>query len=176
MQNPSGKDSLRRKVLRLLERAGDGNIQAWQELKTLGGEYEGFADHLLRTRGDIGAVTANALIDAVAGPDCISREGLQKTLKELSHSLGSNDGHPLENLVIDLIVCCWIQTHHATLSHTKNWMRLEPQQEELMQRHQDRAQRRLLRAVKTLAQVRQLLGLNIQVNIAEKQVNVQGID
>lgn len=44
--------------------------------------------------------------------------------------------------------------------------------EEGHQRRQDHVQRRFLKAVKTLAEVRRLLGPNIQVNIAEKQINV----
>ena len=37
---------------------------------------------------------------------------------------------------------------------------------------QDRTQRRLTNACKALAQIRKLLGPNIQINVAEQQVNV----
>ena len=42
------------------------------------------------------------------------------------------------------------------------------------QKWQDRSQRRFLSAVKALAQVRKLMGVNVQINIAEQQVNVAG--
>ena len=42
------------------------------------------------------------------------------------------------------------------------------------QKWQERSQRRFLSAVKALAQVRKLLGVNVQINIAEQQVNVAG--
>ena len=41
-----------------------------------------------------------------------------------------------------------------------------------MQRSINRAQRRYLAAIKSLVQVRRLLGPMVQVNIAEKQVNI----
>ena len=39
----------------------------------------------------------------------------------------------------------------------------------------DRAQKRYLTALKTLAQVRRLLVPVVQVNIAQKQINVAGV-
>ena len=44
--------------------------------------------------------------------------------------------------------------------------------DECLQRRQDRLQRRLTHACKGLAQIRKLLGPNIQINVAEQQVNV----
>ena len=44
--------------------------------------------------------------------------------------------------------------------------------DECLQRRQDRTQRRLTNACKALAQIRKLLGPNIQINVAEQQVNV----
>ena len=38
----------------------------------------------------------------------------------------------------------------------------------------DRAHGRFLSACKALAQIRKLLGVNVQINIAEQQVNVAG--
>ena len=51
---------------------------------------------------------------------------------------------------------------------------LSPAQQEQVQRWQDRAQRRFLQAAKALAQVRKL-EVNIQFNLAEKQINVMGM-
>ena len=44
--------------------------------------------------------------------------------------------------------------------------------DECLQRRQDRTQRRFTNACKALAQIRKLLGPNIQINVAEQQVNV----
>ncbi len=76
---------------------------------------------------------------------------------------------------MERIVACWLQVayadHHAA--------RFEQQggrfvQGEYWQRQQDRAHRRYLSAIRTLAQVRRLLQPAVQVNIAENQVNVAG--
>jgi hypothetical protein len=47
-------------------------------------------------------------------------------------------------------------------------------QAEYWQKQQERAQRRYLAAMRTLAQVRRLLVPAVQLNIAENQVNVAG--
>ena len=44
--------------------------------------------------------------------------------------------------------------------------------DECLQRRQDQTQRRLTNACKALAQIRKLLGPNIQINVAEQEVNV----
>jgi hypothetical protein len=46
-------------------------------------------------------------------------------------------------------------------------------QVELYQRRLDRAQKRFLSAIRTLAQIRKL-GPAVQINVAEQQVNVVG--
>jgi hypothetical protein len=48
------------------------------------------------------------------------------------------------------------------------------QQGEYWQQAQERAQRRYLAAIRTLAQVRRLLTPAVQVNIAEQQLNLAG--
>ena len=50
---------------------------------------------------------------------------------------------------------------------------LLPHRDHRIRRH-DRAHGRFLSACKALAQIRKLLGVNVQINIAEKQVNVAG--
>jgi hypothetical protein len=50
--------------------------------------------------------------------------------------------------------------------------KVELSQVEYYQKFLDRTQKRFLNACKTLAQVRKLMGINVQINTADKQINV----
>jgi hypothetical protein len=81
---------------------------------------------------------------------------------------------PLEQLLIERIVVCWLQVQQAELRAAdrldKNGWVLSNAEENRL----DKVNRRFLAAVKNLAQVRKLLrpGAAVQVNIAQQQVNV----
>jgi hypothetical protein len=78
-------------------------------------------------------------------------------------------------LSVERIIACWLHVQYAdqhmvTFEHKGGTFR----EGEYWQRQQDRAHRRYLIAIRTLAQVRRLLAPNVQVNIAEQQVNIAG--
>ena len=50
--------------------------------------------------------------------------------------------------------------------------KVELSQVEYYQKFLDRTQKRFLNACKTLEQVRKLMGINVQINTADKQINV----
>ena len=73
------------------------------------------------------------------------------------------------------IVACWLQVayaDHLAAGFEQEGGRIV--QGEYWQRMQDRAHRRYLAAIRSLAQVRRLLTPAMQVNIAEQQVNIAG--
>lgn len=94
----------------------------------------------------------------------------------LRAELSGEEPNALECLLIDRIICCWLEVHGAEWDHTSGRGRLQSdmKREEFYERRLGRAHRRLLSAVKTLAQVRKLMGVNVQINVAEKQINVSG--
>jgi len=163
----------RDRILSLQRRAWEGDTKAWKELQDEEGKYAGYADHLVKSYGDIGVLAEEALIKAAVGEDLIAQEALKTTSRAMRVDLEGRDATPLERLLIHRIVCCWIQANHTTACFAQNEGRFTSKQENYQQRRQDKAHRRLLYAIKTLAQVRRLLGPSIQVNVAEKQVNVQ---
>ena len=79
---------------------------------------------------------------------------------------------PMENLLIERILTCWLETQYCDALHAQNMKEASIKTSEFLQRRQDRAHRRFLSAVKTLAVIRRLQLPVIQVNIGEKQVNV----
>ena len=78
----------------------------------------------------------------------------------------------MERLLVERVVCCWILATYADAMYAQGMAGRPWGADECLQRRQDRTQRRLALACKALAQIRKLLGPNIQINVAEKQVNV----
>ena len=129
-------------------------------------------DFMLEPYGDLARVAEEALIEAHCGNDLIIREGLVRRLSKLREDLKEGRESPLEAMIIDLIVCCWIQSQHVTQIYGQSMNETNWKTEEYFQKLQDKVQRRYLNGIKSLAQIRKL-GPAIQVNIAEKQINVQ---
>jgi hypothetical protein len=79
---------------------------------------------------------------------------------------------PVERLLVERIVTCWLQLQDADLCFTQA-TDLSLRQGDYHQRRIDRAHNRFLTAVKALATVRRLAVpvLIGQVNIASRQVN-----
>jgi X-X-X-Leu-X-X-Gly heptad repeat protein len=107
------------------------------------------------------------------GGNLVVREGIFDQLSRLRQELtGGVDPSPLERLLIERIVACWLALQyqeHAysvcltgqTLAQDANW-----------QNRLDKSQRRYLAAIKALAQVRRLQLPVIMLNMAQNQVNV----
>ena len=83
----------------------------------------------------------------------------------------------MERLLAERAVVCWLQLNYvdALLAQRLAGQGLARGQIAMYQEWLDRAQRRYLAALKTLAQVRRLLVPVVQVNIAKKQVNVTSL-
>jgi hypothetical protein len=74
---------------------------------------------------------------------------------------------------VERIVATGLQLHYFETLYAQNMDEMTIPQDEFHQRRIDRAHRRHLSAVKTLAQIRKL-GSAVQINIAEKQINTTG--
>jgi hypothetical protein len=129
--------------------------------------------HWLEACGNLAKHAENALIHKFAAKDLAVREGLRKKLEVMRDELASPASVPLERLLAERIVACWLHVYHLeTVYANKDSMSLD-----LAMHYQkciDRAHRRYLSAIKTLATVRKLALPVLQVNIAKKQVNVAG--
>ena len=87
--------------------------------------------------------------------------------------LAGPEASPLEKLLAERIVACWLQLQYADAIYAQNLGEMNMVQSEYHQRRLDRLQRRYLSSIKCLAQIRKL-GPAVQVNIAEKQINTAG--
>ncbi len=124
--------------------------------------------------GNLTLWVQNELIDMMfAKEELLAREAVKAKLAELVSELAGPSPSPLERLLVERIATCWLDVQEAD----RRYLKAAKGQGsfalgEYYQRRQDRAHKRLLTAIKTLAQVRKLGGAVVQVNVAEQQINV----
>jgi hypothetical protein len=123
--------------------------------------------------GDLARQAQLTLIDKFSGKNLLFKESLTRKLELLRDELGGAPPTPLERLLVDRVVACWLHLHHLEIGYSaKEGMSLDLGA--YYQRCLSSAQKRYLSAIKTLALVRKLAVPVLQVNIARKQVNVAG--
>jgi hypothetical protein len=123
--------------------------------------------------GDLARQVVFSLINAAAGENLLLKEAVPRKLELLRAELSGPNPTPLERLLVERIVVCWLQVHHAEIRFAQA-QDLSLDQGDYFQRCIDRAHKRYLSAIKTLATVRKLALPVLQVNIGRKQVNVAG--
>jgi hypothetical protein len=123
--------------------------------------------------GNLARHVDGMLSGKLAGKDLAVREGLAKKLETMRAELAGPTPAPLERLLVERIVTCWLHLHYLEVQCAgRESMALELAT--YYQRALSAAQKRYLSAIRTLAVVRKLAVPVLQVNIARKQVNVAG--
>lgn len=131
----------------------------------------------LQISGHLAEQARNQLIKlACSASDPITQEFMKAEADIMLASFGLETASPLEKVIIEQIVNCWI--YHSINEYKYASIMTEGSslnQAEFWERRITASQKRYLRAVETWARIRRL-GLPqpapVQVNIAEKQVNV----
>lgn len=159
-----------RTVDHLLDRAQKGDAQALAELRPLLDQAPGWWDEV----GNIAQQAEEMLVSTAAGENVLVKEAYTRRLATLREELAGPVVTPLERLLIDRVVACWFHLHYVEANYAQALKdrTLSGKSSEDCQRRLDRAHRRYLAAIKTLATVRRLLTPAVQVNIAERQLNV----
>jgi len=102
-------------------------------------------------------------------PTAISIEATDRKLQAIRDELCGSSPSPLERLLVERILSCWLQVHQIERA-------MHSQQDfhnvEFLDKCLERAHKRYLHSIKALAQVRKLQLPDVQVNIGEKQVNI----
>ena len=126
---------------------------------------------LVEAAGNLAGKHQRAVIEHAAGADLVCREAILRHLERLRGELSGDDVPPLERLLVERIVSCWLALHDAEWRFTRA-TDLSLGQARAWQDGIDRAQKRYLSAVKALAHVRKLALPVVQVNIGQEQVNM----
>lgn len=126
--------------------------------------------------GNVGALAEWALVNAFCeskGKVDVEREAcMNHKIKVMKVELLGEDPSPLERILVDRIVLCWMQANLTTVMDVCSDKLNARSAAEYQNKRQERSHRLFLSAVKALAQVRRLQAPSVQVNIAERQVNV----
>jgi hypothetical protein len=128
---------------------------------------------LVEFAGNLAERHRRAVIESTAGNDLVCKEAIPRKLEQLRNDLAGKDLPPLERLLVERIVSCWLSLHEAELRFTQD-PDLSVHQAVYWQERIDRAQRRYLAAIKTLAVIRKLAPPMLQVNIGQEQLNIAG--
>ena len=160
--------ALMRRIDDVVKRADRGDEKA---LFITRGLMDGLPD-LLDAYGNLAAAAEDALVGLYADRSVVTREALKRTLAEMRVELAGPQPSPLEKLLVERVVACWLQSYHADHAYARALKELPSKEVDLYQRRQDRAARQYLKAIRSLADVRRLIIPPMQLNLAENQVNI----
>ena len=162
------------KLRTLAERANEGDREAardfWHALDT-GDDGEKRAQ-LIRQTGDIAAAALSHILARVSSGNPIIEGGTRRQLDEMRAELTGARYSPIEAKLIDRVLVCWLQLHYFEAQLFAGLDAATPEQSAQTQKLIDGANRRYLASLKALASVRKLGLPTIQINIAEKQINM----
>jgi hypothetical protein len=121
------------------------------------------------------AVAENAVLRNISSSDSMRRI-YRVQADTMRKELAGHNPSPSENVLINRVVLDWLHAQASELMCQQygNASGISLAQADFYQKQAERAQKRLLRSVTSLAQVRKLLGPTVQVNVAQQQVNVAG--
>ena len=157
------------KTMKLFRQAEQGDEEALVVVREWFDDCPSACDKI----GDMAREAEDSLVK-VFTKNLLGQQALHSKLNALRQEIGGPDPTPLEDLLAQRIAACWLHLHYLETIYAVNIENngLSGRWSESMQRSIDRAQRRYLSAIKTLVQVRRLLGPVIQLNVAERQVNI----
>lgn len=167
-----GQLGRKQEISDLLQRAGEGDRSVLPALRQRFEEYP----VLWEECGDLAVQAERSQVRLMTGANEIAAEALDRKLASLRKEIAGANPTPLDRLLIQRVVACWLQVQHADVTYTQAMQDgVNLAHGDYYQRRQDRAQRRYLSAIRTLAQVRRLLTPQVQLNVASQQVNVTQI-
>ena len=149
---PKQDDPVLERLQRLVQRAEQGD-------ETVLGELRAALDvnpWVWQRFGDLGRQAEAAWLQLVAGKNLLLLEATQRKAAQLRAELAGPQPAPLERLLVERTVSCWLQTHYADAAYAQ-LKGATPAQHAAALRRQNSAQQRHLQAVKALATVRKLL-------------------
>lgn len=125
--------------------------------------------------GNLERLAREAIIQGLSGEEAGFQEATAAQLEVLRRELLGESPTPIERLLVDRIVACWLQVQDAEIRYARE---LQGERNlwlwEFHQRRCDACHRNYLAAIKALVLVRKLAAPLLQVNVAERQINVAG--
>jgi hypothetical protein len=161
-------------IIRLMKAAQSGDTTALSKLRVLYDERPELLDKLPVGHRDMASAAEVAVIEsACGGTNLLCREILIRDLARTARELAGADPTPAERLLARRAALCWNVTNLYEL-HFARGAEMTLSQADYYQKQIDRAHRRLLQTLRTLATVRRLTrgGPLVAVNL-EQSVTVE---
>jgi hypothetical protein len=154
-------------LLKALEALGRGGLAALQPTEALFNGPAGPA--LIDQLGDVAAKARQVWLDVASAGNALSGEAMRRKLDLLRQELEGPSPSPLERLLVERVLLCWLQVYQADVfsAQTRGHGPMESGQ-----RLQGHAQARYLAAIRSLVTVRKLLRPPLSpVDLAARPVN-----
>jgi hypothetical protein len=153
----------------VLQKAEKGDKKALPALRTLLDK----CPELSRFYRSLAQTARDALVRCIGGEKNLAvQECYTRMLDAMGQELAGPECLPLERLLVERIVMCWLHLYYAETLYVQNMAALTLRQSEFHQKRITLAHNRYLAAIRTLAQVRRLGVPAVLVNIGDQQVNV----
>jgi hypothetical protein len=154
----------------LLDRAGRGDGTCLPELRALYSDPVRGA-RLVQQFGSPPHWLIETMVKNTAPKDLAVREAIRLKVDQVRREIEGIAPTPMERLLAERAAACWLQLNlYSTIYEQSKDLTIR--QAEFQQRKIDGAHRRFLSAVRTLATVRKLALPNLQINVAQNQINV----
>jgi len=159
------------KLRDLTEKAQDGDEEAALDIRKI---LDGSPDLAWRFIKGPGKMAELAMIGQITrDEDLASKEVLKHQLESMRIEVAGETPSPLEQLLAERVVATWLEVQLFSGLYAMGIKGGTLSQDDHRQKRLDRAHRRHLSAIRTLAQIRKI-GPAVQINIAEKQINTVG--
>jgi hypothetical protein len=119
--------------------------------------------------GDLARCAQVTWLNLLAGNDHLMKESVEKMLASMRDGLAGKSPTPLEMLLVDRIIACWLQLQYAEMQ-VAGAKDADPKMAAFYMKYQASAERRQLAAIRQLALVRRFLPAKAA---AEEKVPVQ---
>src|SRR5260370_2730913 len=153
---PGDESNMSRKAnesIALIRQAEAGDNTALEEVKR-----QHAPDHdIWQQLGELAAQVEKVLLDRALDNNDLAKEAVRRKLADMRMELAGSSPTPLDRLLIERIVTCWLQVHTIELFLAQNTSALNIKQAAFHHDRLDRAHRRTLSAMRTLPQARKLL-------------------
>ena len=159
------------KLQDLSDRAQDGDEEAALNIRKI---LDGSPDLAWLFIKGPAKIAESALINEMTKDgDLASKEFLTHQLESMRVEVAGENPSALQRLLAERVVATWLEVQLFEALYAVGMKSGTFKQDDHCQKRLDRAHRRHLSAIRTLAQIRKL-GPAVQINIAEKQINALG--
>src|SRR5690606_18012043 len=136
----------------LVNRAQAGDPAALPRIRQTLDQHPEVWQHL----GDLSALAERAWIGVLAADNPLGVEAMKRTVEEMRAELAGEHPTRLERMIVDQIIVCWMEVQYLEVVAAEAGRRSFEQTGPRLRRL-DSAQKRYLKAVKALAELRTLL-------------------